>query len=266
MATNAPAIRINETEITPVEYENQRVVTFAMIDKVHGRKTGTAQRNFVANKERLIEKEDFYLVDFAQNNVFRCFGIQVPPRGLTVLTESGYLLLVKSFTDDLAWQVQRQLVRAYFKTKPESSTLTPSEQHEISQAVKLKAGDNPKAIPEIWGRIKNKFKVAKYSQIPRERFQEVLVYVSEMEIKVLLKTEEPAIQGQEAPAPLTPEEKAALIDDIYNQIGLLRCSANGILSFYIDINRFMNKIGNLVAILNAVEYKDRRSREMAEGR
>lgn len=33
------------------------------------------------------------------------------------MTESGYLMLVKSFNDDLAWQVQRCLVNAYFKVK-----------------------------------------------------------------------------------------------------------------------------------------------------
>ncbi len=75
----APAILINETEISPVEYENQRVITFAMIDKVHGRPDDTARRNFRSNKNRLIEKEDYYLVDFTQKDVFRPFGIQVPP-------------------------------------------------------------------------------------------------------------------------------------------------------------------------------------------
>lgn len=187
--TTTPAILINETEISPVEYENQRVVTFAMIDKVHGRPDDTARRNFRANKNRLIEKEDYYLVDFTQKDVFRPFGIQVPPRGITVLTESGYLLLVKSFTDDLAWQVQRQLVRAYFKTKPESvnfpseETLTPAEQHELSAVVKAKAEGNGKLIAEVWSRIKNKFKVAKYDQIKRSRFQDAIEYVSDMEFK-----------------------------------------------------------------------------------
>ena len=261
-SSNTPVITINGTEIQPLEYENQRVITLSMMDKVHSRPSGTARKRFNDNKARLINLEDYFV---RNSDEARSMGITAP-NGLILLSESGYLLLVKSFTDDLAWQVQRQLVRAYFKTKPESSTLTPSEQHEISQAVKLKAGENHKAIPGIWGRVKNKFKVAKYSQIPRERFQEVLVYVSEMEIKVLLKAEEPEIQEQEAPSPLTPEEKAALIDDIYNQIGLLRCSADGLLSFYRDVNRFLNKMGNLVAILNAVEYKDRRIREMAEGR
>ena len=31
-----------------------------------------------------------------------------------LITEQGYLMLVKSFTDDLAWEVQRKLVSSYF--------------------------------------------------------------------------------------------------------------------------------------------------------
>lgn len=36
---------------------------------------------------------------------------------ITLLSESGYLMLVKSFSDDLSWQVQRQIVKAYFRTR-----------------------------------------------------------------------------------------------------------------------------------------------------
>lgn len=72
------------------------------MDKVHERPEGTAKRTFSTHKDKLIKEEDFYLVDFSQKNVLRTFGIQVPPRGLIVLAESGYLLLVKLFTDDLA--------------------------------------------------------------------------------------------------------------------------------------------------------------------
>ena len=36
---------------------------------------------------------------------------------IILLTESGYLMLVKSFTDDIAWSVQRQLVNSYFRVK-----------------------------------------------------------------------------------------------------------------------------------------------------
>ncbi|OSM07623.1 hypothetical protein MAIT1_05002 [Magnetofaba australis IT-1] len=38
-----------------------------------------------------------------------------------LLTQSGYLMLVKSFTDDLAWRVQRELVNRYFHAAPVST-------------------------------------------------------------------------------------------------------------------------------------------------
>lgn len=41
-------------------------------------------------------------------------NIDIPNRGITVFTESGYLMLVKPFKDDLSWEVQRSLVNAYF--------------------------------------------------------------------------------------------------------------------------------------------------------
>lgn len=41
---------------------------------------------------------------------------------ITLITESGYLMLVKSFTDDLAWDVQRQLVNSYFRNQDSTST------------------------------------------------------------------------------------------------------------------------------------------------
>ena len=51
------------------------------------------------------------------------YGITAP-NGLTLITESGYLMLVKSFTDDLAWDVQRQLVKRYFAQKPVDTMVT----------------------------------------------------------------------------------------------------------------------------------------------
>lgn len=44
-----------------------------------------------------------------------------------LFTESGYLMIVKSFTDDLAWEVQRELVYTYFKFKDTMETLQPVE-------------------------------------------------------------------------------------------------------------------------------------------
>lgn len=95
------------------EVNEKRVVTFKDIDELHQRPEGTAKRNFNENKKRLVEGEDYFLISHDQRYEFRT--LEIPNRGLIVITESGYLMLVKSFGDDLAWEVQRQLVNSYFK-------------------------------------------------------------------------------------------------------------------------------------------------------
>ena len=116
------SITIVDTTIPIVEYQGQRVVTLDMIDKLHHRPDGTASRNFTANKERFEEGKHFYLIDYSKNNEFRCFGIEVPPRGMTLVTERGYSMLVKSFSDDFAWEVQEQLSDSYFDNSQPMST------------------------------------------------------------------------------------------------------------------------------------------------
>jgi hypothetical protein len=104
------------SSLTPIVHNGQRVITLSMMDQVHGRPDGTARRNFNANKDRLFEGRHYFSVNL---NEFRsAFPGVAPERGggtVTVLTERGYLLLVKSFNDDLAWQVQEQLVEGYFR-------------------------------------------------------------------------------------------------------------------------------------------------------
>lgn len=112
--------------LNPKEYNGQRVVTFKDIDAVHARAEGTAARNFRENREKFIEGTDYFalsgdaLSNYKQTTNF--VGRKI--NGLHLITETGYLMLVKSFTDDLAWAVQRELVNHYFKKetveKPQS--------------------------------------------------------------------------------------------------------------------------------------------------
>lgn len=107
-------ISINGMNIQIKEYQGQRVVTFRDIDEIHGRADGTARRNYYKNQDRFIDGKDFFV-----RNSYEAkseYGI-VSPNGLTLITESGYLMLVKSLTDDLSWTVQRQLVDTYFRVK-----------------------------------------------------------------------------------------------------------------------------------------------------
>lgn len=108
-------IKINNKDLAIKELEGERVVTFKDIDNLHERPEGTARRNFNVNKDKLIEKVDYFNISLKNEN--RTLGIDIPNRGVIVLTESGYLMIVKSLTDDLAWKVQRQLVDSYFRGK-----------------------------------------------------------------------------------------------------------------------------------------------------
>ncbi|MCR2831003.1 ORF6N domain-containing protein [Acidithiobacillus ferrooxidans] len=110
-------VTINNQEVTPLEYKGQRVVTFAMIDQLHQRPEGTAKRNFGENRHRFLEGRDYFAL--ATQDEFRTESLATafPPRtpSGTLLTEYGYLKLVKSFTDDLAWKIQDMLVDRYFR-------------------------------------------------------------------------------------------------------------------------------------------------------
>jgi len=118
-------------DMTIKEFQGQRVVTFKDIDAVHGRPAGTAGRNFRENKERFVKDVDYFVLTYAEARATN-FVERPNSQGLTLITESGYLMLVKSFTDEKAWQVQRELVKSYFRAK---STLDKSELSPLLQVL-----------------------------------------------------------------------------------------------------------------------------------
>jgi len=128
-------IKINKQDIMIKDFKGNRVVTFKDIDAVHKRPNGTASRNFKNNRDRFIEGVDYFIVSKNQKDEFRL--LEIPNRGLTLITETGYMMLVKSFSDDLSWDVQRQLVNSYFtvqeiKEKLENSVAITKENIDLS--------------------------------------------------------------------------------------------------------------------------------------
>ena len=137
------AITINQKIVSIREYNGQRVITFRDIDTVHERPEGTASRNFRANRKHFIEGVDYFRRNSSQANSE--YGIPAP-NGLILITESGYLMLAKSFTDDLAWEVQRQLVNTYFKAKALTAYPVKSTSvGEVASLLKILTKDMEKA-------------------------------------------------------------------------------------------------------------------------
>lgn len=150
-------ITIENTEMQIREYAGQRVVTFKDIDTVHGNKSGTAKSNFARHKKHFVEGEDYILLTRgdSKGDKLSLLNIDIPTRGITVLTESGYLLIAKSFNDDLSWNVQRQLVNAYFKVKEQQPLI-----EYVAPIIERKVSSVPAPRNMSWF-YQNKFKIDK---------------------------------------------------------------------------------------------------------
>ncbi|ENN6350585.1 ORF6N domain-containing protein [Providencia rettgeri] len=118
-------VTINATSLSPFMYQGKRVVTFAMIDEVHQRSKGSSRVSFNRHRQYFTEGKDFYRLSSSDLDLFNIRAYQIDThkksssvknqRETILLTESGYLLTVKPFNDPLSWQVQNQLIDAYFR-------------------------------------------------------------------------------------------------------------------------------------------------------
>ena len=120
--TNQKEIITQLKPLPTVELHDQRVVTFTMIDEAHQRPKGTAKAAFSRHRSRFVEGRHFFvLTEYVLRT--RLFIDLFPARTskAIVITEMGYLLLVKPFQDDLSWLIQEELVNAYFR-RPEVVT------------------------------------------------------------------------------------------------------------------------------------------------
>ena len=150
---------INQAAISIKEYSGKRVVTFKDIDTVHHRPEGTARKRFNDNRKRFVEGEDYFKI---QPSEIRTVGITSPNGGI-VVTESGYYMLVKSFTDELSWDVQRQLVNGYFRANQMQSMisdLSPQLQALIQmetrqKQLEAKQAQQDTAIADLGQRLTN---------------------------------------------------------------------------------------------------------------
>lgn len=108
-----PVVQVADTQVQQITYKGEPVVTFAMVDEVHQRADGTASRNFRDNRERFVEGVDFIVPTSDEIRRMSDEGIFPPrtARGM-LLTERGYLKLVKPMQDDRAWEVQGEMIEA----------------------------------------------------------------------------------------------------------------------------------------------------------
>ena len=110
-----PQDTLSKLVAQPMEHQSKRVITLPQMDEVHSRPAGTARGAFNRNRKHMVKGRHFFVAP--------AYGKRTPDGRLSgateivLLTEHGYLMLVKSFHDDLAWQVQEELIDGYFRAK-----------------------------------------------------------------------------------------------------------------------------------------------------
>jgi len=110
-------------KITPIENNNQRVLTTAQIAEAYGTEIKIISQNFSRNKERYQLGKHYYLLQGEELKAFRAIPqIEELPSNVGKIylwTESGALLHAKSLNTNKAWEVYMYLVDFYFRHRAE---------------------------------------------------------------------------------------------------------------------------------------------------
>lgn len=113
-------IIIFNKEIEIKEYNSERVITAYDIAELHGRDVKVINQQFNNNRNKFIENEDYFVAN--RNLIHKLKSLTLENnlqnlKEIILFTDTGYLLLTKTFNDELSWKIQRELVKAYFKLK-----------------------------------------------------------------------------------------------------------------------------------------------------
>ena len=187
---------INDVTLPVLEVSGQRVMTCADIDRVHGRKRGTASARFQANKRHFVLGTDYFVFTNKELNrgLMAENVIKGNPNFKTVLiTKSGYLMLVKSLNDEKAWEVQRRLVDHYFITQNVTAQAPAVEKEDIYRLLVSAIDNQNKLIEAMMGLIAEIKKPVEVKTEPS---------------KIETKTELPKLEAKvELPKPEPPKAK-----------------------------------------------------------
>lgn len=136
------SITVQNSRMPLVEYQGQRVVTFAMVDEAHQRPAGTAKAAFSRNRVRFTEGRHFFTLtgDVLRTQLFRRLFPARTRKGI-LITEMGYLLLVKPFNDNLSWLIQEELVSTYFRHIPQFPELRKVRVPEACELAAMRLED-----------------------------------------------------------------------------------------------------------------------------
>lgn len=120
-------------KLTPINYENQRIMTTKVLAEQFGAEETNIQKNFNNNEKRFIEGKHYYKLE---GQILRDFKNSLPneiqeplkfaPK-LILWTDRGAARHAKILDTDEAWEVYEDLEENYFNPKNNTQTLNTSE-------------------------------------------------------------------------------------------------------------------------------------------
>lgn len=140
-------VKIHGTKVERMEYSGQPVISLSMVDKLHKRPEGTARHAFNRHRGKLIQGADYFDLPYEEwaglvgHQMYDQRGQMADHKkrgkghkgNMTFLSSIGYTMLVKVYTDDLSWAIQREIVTKYFE-----ESLTEAElKEELLDAYRL---------------------------------------------------------------------------------------------------------------------------------
>lgn len=106
------------TQITPIEKNNQRVLTTAQLAEAYGTNSKIISYNFNSNKTRFVPNKHYFLLEGEEMRAFREFhDLPKNINKIYLWTEAGALFHAKSLNSEKAWEVYSLLVDHYFRQK-----------------------------------------------------------------------------------------------------------------------------------------------------
>ena len=103
------------------------------------------------------------------------------------MTKDGFMFLVMGFTGKKAARIKEAYINSFNQMaellKPK--TLSPAHQRTLQNAVAVKVDHNRALSAKVWGAIKDKFKVPRYSELPDSSFDLVLTFVQNFKLSAL---------------------------------------------------------------------------------
>ncbi|HCK7400745.1 TPA: ORF6N domain-containing protein [Acinetobacter baumannii] len=175
--------KINDKEISVINYKTIPVVTTEMLADLYGTENIRIQQNHIRNLERFVEGKHFFkLVGEELRNFKKALTslkiVSQNARALTLWTERGAARHAKMLDTDQAWEVFEQLEDCYFHRKDILSKTHKSEREPLTSAVNMLVSKTKHLnYSEAYKLVHQRFNVKSIDEIPYDVIPIAVEYV-----------------------------------------------------------------------------------------